>query len=558
MRPRRSLPLAIAVCALALTPAAASAAPGFRLGVSSGEVRPHSAKLWARANRAGEAAVQLRRVGQAGAKADGGQAKRGFRRCRIGQAPVSRRVEARRRHDNTVQRLVRHLTPSSLYAYRFCMRGGRHSARGTFATPPKRNATRTIRFAVSGDQDAQPEPGTMGPYWNDFGVLNEMFAAHNDFNVLMGDTIYTDSEVPGIKKDAVTVRRKWRKYRRNLSVAAFARLRGSTAFYSHWDDHEFYNDFSRFENRFSTGSGDDIRSLKINGEKLYRRGVKAFRDYAPVSYTPKDGLYRSFRWGKNLQLFFLDERSFRSAKASAHHHCDNPATGEPDLAPTSDGTIARAEFGLLISSLSEPVSQECKDAINDPRQTMLGHRQLRKFERAIRRSSATFKVIMNEVPIQQFYALPYDRWEGYAAERQKLLTFLHDKIDNVIFLTTDIHANLVNDVRFQTLEPGGPQNSGILEVTTGPVATKSYRREIDDTTTAGVGDGVYATVFKPPPPQGVGMQCAADDVFSYAEVTVTDTTLTVDLKDINGQIVRESAGGISLAPCGPFTITASP
>ena len=25
---------------------------------------------------------------------------------------------------------------------------------------------------------------------------------------------------------------------------------------------------------------------------------------------------------------------------------------------------------------------------------------------------------MNELPIQQFYANPYDRWEGYEAERQ--------------------------------------------------------------------------------------------------------------------------------------------
>ena len=33
-------------------------------------------------------------------------------------------------------------------------------------------------------------------------------------------------------------------------------------------------------------------------------------------------------------------------------------------------------------------------------------------------------MIINEVPIQQYYALPYDRWEGYAAERRKLLTFL--------------------------------------------------------------------------------------------------------------------------------------
>ena len=34
-------------------------------------------------------------------------------------------------------------------------------------------------------------------------------------------------------------------------------------------------------------------------------------------------------------------------------------------------------------------------------------------------STARFKVIMNELPIQQYYVLPYDRWEGFEAERQQ-------------------------------------------------------------------------------------------------------------------------------------------
>ena len=67
-------------------------------------------------------------------------------------------------------------------------------------------------------------------------------------------------------------------------------------------------------------------------------------------------------------------------------------------------------------------------------------------------STATFKVIINEVPIQQYYALPYDRWEGYEAERQAVLNFLKDNVENVVFLTTDVHANMVNDARLKTLE----------------------------------------------------------------------------------------------------------
>ena len=46
---------------------------------------------------------------------------------------------------------------------------------------------------------------------------------------------------------------------------------------------------------------------------------------------------------------------------------------------------------------------------------------------------------MNEVPIQQFYALPYDRWEGYEADRKRVLNGLQD-VNNLVFLTTDVHA----------------------------------------------------------------------------------------------------------------------
>ena len=83
------------------------------------------------------------------------------------------------------------------------------------------------------------------------------------------------------------------------------------------------------------------------------------------------------------------------------------------------------------------------------------------------------------MPIQQYYVLPFDRWEGYAAERRRLLRFLSSSVKNVVFLTTDVHATLVNDARLQTLEPGGPKNSGILDVTVGPAATANFGLEID-------------------------------------------------------------------------------
>ena len=48
------------------------------------------------------------------------------------------------------------------------------------------------------------------------------------------------------------------------------------------------------------------------------------------------------------------------------------------------------------------------------------------------------------------------------------------------------------------------------------------------------------------------MACAAPNVFSYAQVVATSSTLTVTPKDAAGRLVREATG----APCGPFVFRA--
>ena len=496
----------------AILAAAVVAGSPFSLGVNAGEVVPNGAVLWAHASP-GAVRVEVARDSH-------------FQEVLFRGA-----ARADRAHDGTVRVRATGLRPGTGYFYRF-VRGGSASAVGRFSTAPRPTNAVNVRFAVSGDADATPAPGTSNPFYNRFEVYARMSAERNAFNINLGDTIYSDSEVAGTAP-AVTVAAKWAKYRLNLSLPALQRLRSSTGLYSHWDDHEFINDFTRAENG-----------------TVYAAGVRAFTDYAPVTHTSRNGLYRTFRWGRNLELFFLDERSFRSAKASAGGTCDS--LGAPDLAPTAPAGV-RAAFAALIPPLKQPPPAGCVERIRDPSRTMLGERQYAQFTAAIARSPATFKVILNEVPIQQFYALPYDRWEGYEAERQKLLRFLHDNVKNVVFLTTDTHANFVNDARFQTLEPGGPADSGITEVVTGPVATRTFAKEIDaavGTTSAGI--LISGLFFKPAPPRGVGMRCVSPDVYSYSEVSVTSSTLTVTPKDATGRIVTDITGQL----CTPVVIQA--
>jgi alkaline phosphatase D len=521
----RSLPLAIA--AVLLLAPSAMAARGFSLGVAAGEVTSSSAVLWGKAKKSGGYSLDIAR----------NRRFRGF---------VPHFVAAQKSHDNTVQARVKRLRANTRYWFRFVGNHGARSAVGTFRTAPKPNQNQTIEFAWSGDQDFNPEPGKTTPFWNNGQVLARMKAERNNFNVMLGDTIYSDSEVPGrLRPIALSVKQKWSKYRINLGNRSLQALRRSAGFYSQWDDHEFVNDFSPAENSFDNG-------VNVNGRTLYKRGARAFRDYAPVRWNSRSGLYRTVRWGKNLQLFFLDERAFRDANADANHVCDNPQTGKPDLAPTAPQTT-RNLFSVVTPSLAQPVSQQCLDTIRSEKRSFLGKRQLRRFLRDIKRSTARFKVIMNELPIQQYYILPYDRWEGFEAERQRVLRELQN-VNNVIFLTTDVHATLVNDARFQTLESGGAKDSGILDVTVGPVATANFAREIDGTTeqpgSAALVDSGFLT---PPPPGGVGMRCSVIDEFSYGQVTVTHNQLTVTPKDSNGQPQTDDG-----RPCGPFVLDFKP
>jgi phosphodiesterase/alkaline phosphatase D-like protein len=529
MRTRTGTAAALAVAGLAVLPAGA-AAKGFSYGVTASEVSSSSALMWTRADKTGNVTLQVSPDSKFGNKGD-----------------KTKSLKATKATDNTVQVTVKGLKSGQKYAYRFTQ-GKNKSAVGHFTTAPKASQAKTIKFAYSGDADAQKAQGASNPFYNVFQVYNQMAKEGNNFNVNFGDTIYSDTEVGSTVQNgtfvpaqatALTVAQKWAKYKQNLKLKNLQTVRAATGMYNHWDDHEFINDFTHAE----------------KGDAIYKAGVAAFRSYMPVTYSASRGIYRSFRWGKNAEVFFLDERSFRTSKASAGSVCDNPDTNAPDLAPTAPQRV-RNLFSIVTPSLARPVSQACLDAIRSPSQSMLGAAQYTRFTNAVKASTAKFKVIMNETPIQQFYALPYDRWEGYEAERQKLLTFLKDNVKNTVFLTTDTHGNLYNDARLSTFpEEGGPVNSGVNEMVTGPVATMTFAKEIDGATgKQGSGDQVTSLFFKQPPPNGPGMVCAATDVYSYTQVKITSKALTLTPKDLNGKPVKEKGSGTPT--CGPYTIPA--
>jgi phosphodiesterase/alkaline phosphatase D-like protein len=181
------------------------------------------------------------------------------------------------------------------------------------------------------------------------------------------------------------------------------------------------------------------------------------------------------------------------------------------------------------------------DAIFDPTRTMLGPVQLAAFEQALLDSTAAFKLVVNEVPIQHYWALPYDRWEGYGAERNQVINFIRDNgITGVGFLTTDNHANFFNDVfidRFTDPEPVAD------EIVTGPIATNTLKREIiNQFGPAGV--AAFQALL------GIaGVGCRQNDTYAYAlvEVDADAGTATVSLRDQTGTVLADF--GSPTLPC---------
>ena len=252
-------------------------------------------------------------------------------------------------------------------------------------------------------------------------------------------------------------------------------------------------------------------------------------------------LFRVFHWGAMADVIILDERSCRST--------DVAVACQGDLAPTLP-TPYRLGFGL---PASPPAG--CLAAINDTTRTLLGPAQKQAFKEALLNSTAKFKFVINGEPIQQYWALPYDRWEGYAAERNEILNFIRDPdnipattdgIKNVVFLTTDAHATLVNEVfkdRFTA-----PATIA-QEIVTGPVATYTFEQEI----AAALGAARVAQLQAALSLAGVDCRNLNRNSYGVVQVDPLLGTAVITSRDENGLPVVNQ-----VAPAAPCTKTLGP
>ncbi|MFQ5806958.1 MAG: alkaline phosphatase D family protein [Phycisphaerae bacterium] len=388
-RPGRLLVLTSWIGAVLVIGAATAAGQsGFSLGVAAGDVSDTAAILWTRPDWLSVVRYELAR-------------DEGF--AAIEQSGI---VLASPENDFVVKVEVTGLSPATEYFYRFAVEGDadRVSRVGRFRTAPAPDEAAALRFVFTGDTGF-----TFAP----FPIVSQAAREEADFLLWFGDTIYADdpAAVTGIATTLAEYRQKYREIR---SDPYFQEALAALPLWVGWDDHEVTDNYA--------GADPAVPAEQL--EAAYQ----AFFAYMPIQeqQIPEDPFrtYRRFRWGRQVEFFLLDGRQYREASAEA------ACRSNPDPL----GTV----LGPLLAS------EACAAQLSEER-TLLGGQQLDWLTRGLVESTAEVKFVVNDVPLSYIGLLPYDRWDGYDAERRALLEFIDaHEISGVIFLTTDFHSNWYN------------------------------------------------------------------------------------------------------------------
>ena len=402
-------------------------------GVASGDVTDGAAIVWTRAS--GPALVRLEVADDPA----------------FASPAYSIELAAEAASDFTVKHDVTGLQPATDYWFRFVDVAdvGPASPVGSFKTLPPGDSAASLRFVISGDSNARFAP---------LHIFEFAAAERPDFGLWDGDVIYSDAPADdlGVARTLDEYRDKYKQMYADAPVREFL---GSVAVWASWDDHEVANDYD----------GGDLES-QITPERQ-RDAYQAFFEYMPIreQSVPDDEFrtYRSFRHGSWAEFFILDGRQYRAADAAR------------SCAADAQGTVEEA---LLADTPA------CQAVIRDLERTILGQEQFTWLRESLLASDAKYKFIINGPPVTSFLGVfPFDRWDGYDADRRRLLEFIDSNgLDNVILLSTDFHLNAYNpDVtsyfRRHRRDYELPNGVAVIEAIVGPIGTQTFESAVIDT-----------------------------------------------------------------------------
>ncbi|GAA5145840.1 alkaline phosphatase D family protein [Nocardioides marinquilinus] len=410
----------------------------FRHGVASGDPMPTRVVLWTRvtpteASRPGSGRGPVVEVTWEVAR--DARFRRVVRRGTVTTGPD---------RDHTVKVDARGLRPATSYHYRFTLRG-HHSRVGRTRTAPGATATpRRVRFGVVSCSNWQAG----------FFAAYRGLARRDDLDAVLhlGDYLYEYGPGGyGEGPDEVDVRRHDPAHeivsladyrRRHAQYKTDPDLQDAHARHPWivtWDDHEVAND------QWAGGAENHQP-----GEGGYRRrrahAHRAYDEWMPVRLDSTarlgDGtrLYRRLRFGRLAEISMLDLRTYRSEQVE---------TAAPTPVPAAEAEVS------------------------DPDRTITGTAQRRWLQRSLARRGSLWKVVGNPVMVTPvtFGQLPreitdavnaatgvvpddgfpynVDQWDGYTADRRRVLRFIADhQVQNALFVTGDIHSAWAAEVPF--------------------------------------------------------------------------------------------------------------
>jgi len=407
-------------------------------GVQSGDVNTDSGVVWARADRPSQLMVEVATT-------------ESFKDARA-LPPITALPE----NDFTAKMLIEDLPSDQTIFYRARFRDLSHinivgdPVVGRFRTAPA--SCRDVTFVWGGDVAGQgfginPDDGGMFTF--------KAMRGHNpDFLLHNGDTIYADGIIPSEVKlpdgkvwKNVTIPEKAKvaetldEYRAahkyNLLDEHLRAFNAEIPIFVQWDDHEVTNNWSLSKELPAAYKERNVTLLAA-------RAAKAFHEMYPMreSITEPGRIYRTINYGPLVDVFMLDERSYRGP----------------------NGENLQAEYG--------------------PGAYFIGPDQLAWLKRELARSKALWKVIASDMPLSiivyddavakkgsEAFAQGDGPARGRELEIADLLRFIKAAgIRNTVWLTADVHytaANYYNPdkAQFQDFEPfwefvSGPFHAG--------------------------------------------------------------------------------------------------
>jgi alkaline phosphatase D len=260
-------------------------------------------------------------------------------------------------------------------------------------------------------------------------IYNAIADARPDFFLHSGDTIYADGVIkpevklpdgstwknlvtPAKSKPAETLAEFRGAFAYNLLAESVRRFNATVPMIAQWDDHETRNNWYPGE----VIVDDKAYTIEHDLDVLSSRARQAFLEYLPIRPCPEDPqrIYRAYRHGPLLDVFLLDERSYRGRNS-----------------PNRQAKLDQAA-------------------------NFLGPAQLEWFKASLKKSTATWKVVASDMPISCIVKdgkTDYEAWAngengqplGRELELANLLSFIKaNDIRNTVWITADVHfpANL--------------------------------------------------------------------------------------------------------------------